>query len=107
MATRVSLVLDQGSTFETTIDLTDSNGNPLDVTGMSARSQMRRSFTSSNAVTFTTTLANGSLVLSLTATETANIESGRYVYDVELVDASNNVARIIEGIATITPEVTR
>ena len=107
MATRVALVMDQGTTFETTIDLTDQLGANLDVTGMNARSQMRRFYSSNNAVSFTTALSNGALVLSLTAGETTNIEAGRYVYDVELIDASNSVTRIIEGIATVTPQVTR
>ena len=32
---------------------------------------------------------------------------GRYVYDVELTNSSNTRSRLVEGIATITPEVTR
>jgi hypothetical protein len=32
---------------------------------------------------------------------------GRYVYDVELTDTSNSISRIVEGIVTVTPQVTR
>ena len=98
MATRVALVMDQGTTFTTTIELSDEGGAALDVTGMTAKAQMRRAYGSANAVTFSTALTNGSLVMSMTAAQTANTEPGRYVYDVE---------RLIEGVATVTPEVTR
>ena len=60
-----------------------------------------------NSVSFTTTLSNGQLILSLTPAQTSNIVAGRYVYDTELVDAANSVIRLMEGIATVTPEVTR
>jgi len=107
MSTRVALVLDQGTTFETTIDLKDQNGDSLDVTGMTAASQMRRAPTSMNAVSFSTSLSNGALVLSLTPAQTANINAGRYVYDVTLTDNAGNITRLIEGIATVTPSVTK
>jgi hypothetical protein len=39
--------------------------------------------------------------------ETANIESGRYVYDVEILyNASNTIQRVVEGIVTVNSEVT-
>lgn len=107
MASKANLVIDQGSTFSATINLDDSNGDDLVVTGYTSRSQMRKHYSSSNSVTISTSLSNGLLTLSLTATETAAITAGRYVYDVELIDSSNNVTRIIEGIITVTPEVTR
>ena len=32
---------------------------------------------------------------------------GRYVYDIDTIDASGNVTRVVEGILTITPAVTQ
>jgi hypothetical protein len=60
-------------------------------------------------VAFSTTVDgnNGIITLSLTANQTANMVGGRYVYDVELTDASNSISRIVEGIVTVTPQVTR
>jgi hypothetical protein len=59
-------------------------------------------------VTFTVTIdaLNGEVTLSLTATQTAALTAGRYVYDVELTIGST-VSRVIEGIVTVTPEVTK
>ena len=109
MATRVNIVIDQGTDFETSISLTDADNVQLNTTGMTAASQIRRTHSSSNAVAFTAALANttGTLTLSLNNSTTSSMTAGRYVYDVELTDASNVVSRILEGVVTVTPEVTR
>ena len=107
MASKANLVIDQGSTYSITITIDDENGDPINVSGYTSRGQIRKHYTSSNSVSFTTSLANGELSLSLTSSQTTNIVAGRYVYDIELIDGSNNVTRILEGIVTVTPEVTR
>lgn len=109
MATKVNIVIDQGTDFSTSISLTNNDGSQLDLTGITAASQIRKSFTSSNATAFSTALSNtaGTLTLSMNNAVTSTLSAGRYVYDVELTDASNVVTRILEGIVTVTPEVTR
>lgn len=107
MAIKANLVIDQGSTFASSIELLDQNDEALDITDYTARGQLRKHYTSTNSVSFSTGLSNGTLVISLTANQTANIVSGRYVYDIELVDPLGTVTRILEGIVTVTPEVTR
>lgn len=109
MATKANLVIDQGTTYTTDLNLTDENGDPLVLSGYTANSQIRKHYTSSNSVVFSTSInaVAGVITLSLTANQTANMSSGRYVYDVELTDASNSVSRIVEGIVTVTPQVTR
>ena len=109
MATKTNLVIDQGSTFSVELNLTDDNGDPLGLVGYTATSQLRKWYTSSNpAAAFTTNInvANGSITLSLTSDETSSLTAGRYVYDVEIQD-NTSVTRIIEGIVTVTPQVTR
>lgn len=108
MATKANLVIDQGATYEVTLDLTDENGDILNLAGYSANSQLRKWYTSTNSTAFSTSINSvaGTITLSLTATQTANLTAGRYVYDVE-VTSSNVVSRIIEGIVTVSPNVTR
>lgn len=108
MATKANLVIDQGATYEVTLDLTDENGDILNLAGYSANSQLRKWYTSTNSTSFSTSINSvaGTITLSLTATQTANLTAGRYVYDVE-VTSSNVVSRIIEGIVTVSPNVTR
>lgn len=112
MATKANISIDQGSTFTTTLDLTDENDDPINLAGYTANAQIRRWYSSTNAAAvFTantgTNTAAGVLTLSLTANQTSNLEFGRYVYDVNVADASNTITRIVEGIVMVTPRVTR
>ncbi len=109
MATKANIIIDQGTTFSTIINLTDDNGDPIDLTGYTGDSEMRKHYTSSNSQSFSISLGgvNGTVTLSLTSTQTANLTPGRYVYDVEVTSGANVVSRIVEGIVTVTPEVTR
>jgi hypothetical protein len=109
MATKANIVIDQGTTFSTDLNLTDENGDPIQLNGYVANSQMRKWYTSVNAtVTFATTInvTSGVITLSLSSNQTSNIVSGRYVYDVELNNGSE-ISRVVEGIVTVTPQVTR
>ena len=110
MATKANLIIDQGTTFNTTVNLTDTNGDPVDLTGYTGAAQMRKSYTSSNAAaTFTVSTggSQGTITLALTAHATSNIAGGRYLYDVELTDSSNTISRVFEGIVTVNPNITR
>lgn len=108
MATKANLLIDQGTTYEVTLDLTDENGDVLALTGYTANSQLRKWYTSTNSTSFSTSInaEAGTITLSLTANQTANLTAGRYVYDVE-VTSSGVISRIIEGIITVTPNVTK
>ena len=108
MATKANLVIDQGTDFSTSITLTDDDGNVIDISGYTGAGQIRKYYTSTTAIDFTvTTDASGVVTLSLSSNTTNGIEHGRYVYDVELTDGSGLVSRIMEGLVTVTPGVTR
>lgn len=109
MATKANLSIDQGATFETVLTLTDEDGNILDLSSSNAASQIRKSYSSSLAAQFSTSInvSAGEIILSLSANQTGNLVAGRYVYDVELTDSANSVTRIVEGIVTVNPQVTR
>jgi hypothetical protein len=109
VAIKANLDIDQGSTFQTTINVTDENDDIVNLTGYTGVAQMRKHYTSSTSYSFTVSIspAIGTVTLSMTANATANIVSGRYVYDCELTDTNGAVTRLIEGIATVTPQVTR
>jgi hypothetical protein len=110
LADFVEIQIEAGATFNTQVTVNDANGNPKDLTNYTARSQLRKSYYSTTAVNFTISITDptaGEIEMSLSASETANIRAGRYVYDVEIEDSSNTVTRIFEGIATVLPNVTR
>lgn len=112
MAAYVELYIDQGTTFNNVINITDDTTNtPVNVLGYTVSSQMRRSYYSANAtanITCTVTDApNGEITMSMTAANTSIIKAGRYLFDVETIDPNGTVSRILEGIITITPQITR
>ena len=110
MAAKANIIIDQGSTFTTYLALTQDDGSVLDLTGYTARGQIRRWYTSNSYVQFTVSITQpntGFINLSLDANTTANMVAGRYVYDIQATDSYGTISRVIEGIVTVTPEVTR
>lgn len=111
MALNSNLAIDQGTTYTVTIMVADNTGSARDLSGFTGRAQLKRSYYSTSNTTFTVTIDNpseGEILMSLTSTQTSSLRSGRYVYDLELVNSNTNaVERIIEGIATVYPEVTK
>lgn len=117
------LTMWQGATFGLTLQLQDSSGNNQNLTGYSARMQLRSAYNSGTA-TETLTTSNGeisisgaNLSISLSATRTANIyvdlnssskpPKTMYVYDLELVDNANTVSKLLYGDVTVYGEVTK
>ena len=90
--------------------MTDSTGNTINLTGVTAIGQIRSWYTSSSYVNFTITIPSpntGNINISLSSNATANMSPGRYLYDIDTIDASNNVTRVVEGVLTVTPAVTQ
>ena len=112
MAAYIELVIDQGTTFNNIINITDDVTNAaVNVSGYSFESQIRRSYYSANItaniICTITNASNGEVTMSISASNTANIKPGRYVFDVKSTDDLNAVSRILEGIITINPSVTK
>ena len=112
MAATANLRIDQGASFSSDVTVKDSNGDVFDLTGYTAAAKMALGYASTRTrVAMTTTIGSpttGVITLSLTATQTADLEApARYVYDVEITRTSdNNVTRVIEGIISVSPNVT-
>ena len=111
MATISNLFVDQGADFTTTVTVNDSDGTALDLTDYTALAMIRKTYDSATATTFTSTFdsdrTTGKITISLTDTQTTALESGRYVYDLVITDASSTKTRVVEGIATVNPSVSR
>jgi hypothetical protein len=108
MAQKANLVIDQGADFSTTINVTDENGDIVDLTSYTGVGQIRKHYSSLTKTDLNINLSvGGILTLGLSANASNALEPGRYVYDVELTSSLGDVIRIIEGIVTITPSVTR
>lgn len=106
------LTIDQGATFTSTINLTNDDNSAMNLANSIFTCQIRKSYYSSNVtanvIATVEDAANGLIRLSVDAANTANIKPGRYLYDLKMVDTeANTYVRVIEGIVTVTPQVTR
>lgn len=111
MAAVANLSIDQGATFTSDVTVKGMTGLVFDLTGYTARAKMAKGYASTRTrSSITCTIANdpttGIITLSLTAEQTAALDPERYVYDLEIVSATNVVTRTLEGIITVRPEVT-
>ena len=104
------IVIDQGADFSIQLDLAN-DGSAVDLTGFSARAQLRATPTTSElAASFTinfTDRANGQLKMEMPNATTAGLSPGKYYYDLESVSGGGVVTRLLQGVARVTPNVTR
>lgn len=116
MAVYVSnIVIEQGYDFSATFDLVDSlTDGPLNLVGYGITAQIRKNYTSSTAVSFSSTVTDysgGKIKISLTDTDTLNLKSGRNVYDVAIqyggFSSNEPKIKVVEGTALVRPGVTR
>ena len=110
MAVIANLDIDQGSDFITELELENDDGSTVELLGYSVRSQFRKSYGSVIGYSFNaaiTSTAAGKISLSLLGSVSSNIRAGRYLYDVEIIAADGRKTRVVEGILTINPEITR
>ena len=105
----INFVIDQGATFEKVIYAQNSAGGNVTISTGTCAAKMRLSFNSSNNITaLTTAVAGSNVTLSLTATQTAAVTPGKYVYDVEYTQSGVTIVeRLAEGIITISEEATK
>lgn len=119
-AGRYDLVIEQGATFSRQVTWQNQDGSAVNLTGYSIAGKLRRKTSDNQAIaSFTCTITNASsgiFTFSLTATETAALPTAHSqtadkefldcVYDIEATQGSNKY-RILEGLARISPEVTK
>lgn len=105
----------QGETFSKQFVWKNSAGTAVNLSGYTARMQVRQSKPSDTVLLELTTQngritlggAAGTIDLNLNATTTAAIDWRRGLYDLELVASNGVVKRLIEGQVTVSKEVTR
>lgn len=123
MAITINHDLDQGTDFSFIATRKDSDGFAVAITGgATAYCQMRKFYSSSSSVNLKTTIlgagSTGEILVSLGATGTSGVKGGVYFYDVELhvtplngagaaLSSYPNVYRIVQGMITVYPEVTK
>ena len=110
---KYNFICPQGSTFSKQLTW-QIDDEPVNLTSYTARMQVREKYSSPTKILDLTTENGGialggdegTILINVNATETANIVAKCYVYDLELI-SSSTVTRLIEGQFMVTPEVTR
>lgn len=126
LAGNYNMTCQQGSTFtrlieleqpDLTADPTGATFEEFDLTGYTARMQVRRTIDSANFLLSLTT-ENGGLTINPTegfsnhiyinvsASVTASISTSG-LYDLEIISSTGTVSRILQGEFRLSPEVTR
>lgn len=113
-AGRYTVQAEQGATLSLSLTWKDSDGTPIDLTGFSARLQVRRSATASGNPLLDATDGNGitlggsdgTISIEIGADAMSDLPAGDLRYDLEL-DSGSQVTRLLEGVFKVSPEVTR
>ncbi|WP_371784687.1 hypothetical protein [Streptosporangium subroseum] len=112
MAGNYRLKIDQGTTIERPLRWT-RDGLPVDLTGATARMEIRdkaggtlihRLDTENGGITLGG--VTGTILLIIAAEVSSAWTARAAVYDLEVVEATGKVSRLIEGAVTISAEVT-
>lgn len=120
-----NITVEQGSTFVRLLSIeqpdiaNDPTGEtfiPFDLSGYTARMQIRRTIESDTAMISLTTENGGidvipetavnEIKLLITAANTATLATSG-VYDLEIIDNLGNVSKVVRGNMTLIPEVTK
>lgn len=119
-----NIVAEQGATFDEVLTFRDPAGAPIDLTGATARMQVRDGY-EATSVTLELTTSNGRITLGGTAgtialfvldTDMSAIVIGSssvqppqkdFVYDLEIRFQTGTVIRLLQGLFSVTRNVTR
>lgn len=109
---------EQGATFKHTITYKDSNDAAIDLTGYSARMDVRYArsknsdaviqLNASNSRCVISDSINGKIKLIIASNDTDDLTPGEYWYDLEILSSATPpvVERVLEGKFIVDPEVT-
>lgn len=111
---KLDIVIYKGATFDDVLTWKDENGVAIDLTGYTARAQVRAAIGDAAPVLDMTTTngkillggAAGTITFNVAATETELMAWTRGVWDLELVSGLV-VTRLLRGTAKTVDEVTR
>lgn len=118
---QVNFDIDQGADFRFDVEVLDIGDHPIDLSDAFIVGQIRRTVSSRHIeAVFTvvpTDLSIGQFAIVLSAADTAALKCDpshsahrvitQFAYDIEIHYANNKVSRIMQGILSVSPEVTR
>lgn len=105
------LAIDQGVDYKLELEFLDAVDAPVDISTKSYIGQIRKNpeavaIAAAFSFSFPNAGADGKLDVELANSVTAALDPGTYVYDIE-EDTGGVLARVMEGVAEVTPQVTQ
>lgn len=111
-----NIIIEQGADFTLPLTWRDGNNVVVNVTGYSARMQIRESYDAEDTIISLTSNIGGGITLGgaagtisiyISAADTAKMPNVSAVYDLEMVSVAGAVTRLVQGDVYISREVTR
>ena len=114
MAGQKNWEVDQNTTFTFTVVYKDNDDNPINLTGCSAKMQVRDTKGGSKlAFSLTSPIGgitidgpNGKVTVKMTPTQTNKLFYPKSSYDIMLTDTNLNKTKLLEGFMTLSRSVT-
>ena len=115
MADKYNLTIQAGATYQLTVTWTDSAGDPINLTGFTARMKLKSTYggdalvslTESDGLTLGAALGTIAIVISDTRTAMlADTDHTKGVYDLEVESSGGVTTRLLKGRWVCSPEVT-
>jgi len=114
MAAYQDLIIEQGTDWDDEVLLVDDGGDPIDLTGYTARSSIKRSADDAEALVEMSTdngrisigATTGSVYRTLTSSETVNFDWHSGIHDMILISGSGRITRVCAGAVTVLPRLT-
>lgn len=113
---KLPLTIYQGTTFRRVIRLTDSAGDPIDLSGATVRMHVRTKIsdtatllelTEDNGRALVSDAVEGEITLLVSDEDTASLDFTSGVYDLEIEYSNGTVDRVLYGTVKLSKEVTR
>jgi hypothetical protein len=110
MSAQKNFQVDQNTTFRFVVEYKDSQDNPINLTGSSAKMQVRDGTSASKLASplggIVIDPLLGKITVTMTPTQTNKLFYPKSAYDLILVDSNSNRIKIIEGFLTLNKTVT-
>lgn len=110
MTARANLYIDQGTDFMVDLDIFSDDGTDLPISNYSFSGDAKKVFSSSGpAFSFDVRYVPNSInkvEISLSANTSADIEPGKYQYDIVMASPVNVRTKILEGLVFIVATMT-
>lgn len=117
-AGRYDIKIDQGSSLDIRVTMTNVDNSPFVLTGWTPRGQIRKTHqhpvVDAHFTFLITSAVLGKMTIQLSAEVTDSISAGetiedqksQYVYDIELEHTDGTIKRILDGIVYVSASVT-